>query len=74
MDSPLVVQTDIRRLNYLILSKSVHISNTVNPTDLIKKFQLFMIINTKISPNQATRKMILRRGVYSPILLQLDSW
>jgi len=63
LDHPLFDQTVIRRPNYLILSMDVHILNTVDPTNLIKKFQLFMLINTKMSSNQATRKMMFRRGV-----------
>ena len=64
MDSPLVVQTVIRCPYYLILSNYVCILNTVNPQNLIKKFQPFLRINTKISSNQATRKMMFGRGVY----------
>ena len=63
MDSPLVVQTVIRCPYYLILSNYVCILNTVNPQNLIKKFQPFLRINTKISSNQATRKMMFGRGV-----------
>ena len=53
MDSPLVVPTVIRCPYYLILSNCVYIFNTVNPPNLIKKFQPFLRINTKISSNQA---------------------
>jgi hypothetical protein len=63
MDSPLVVQTDIRRPNYLILSIYMHISNTTNPTNFIKKLQRLMRLNTKISSNQATKELLFRRGV-----------
>jgi hypothetical protein len=41
----------------------MHISNTTNPNNFIKKLQRLLRVNTKISSNQATKELLFRRGV-----------